>query len=127
MPRLLVLAASLLLLLPAVALGAVRAGQPFPTNLLTELDLTQATFLRVDLPKPNCADRPSDCADIDVLNTLDGFNVDARLSIPFSGPIDLSTVSSDSVFLVDPRGRRTGIERAVWTEATNTLHAQPAD
>jgi hypothetical protein len=76
------------------AAAAVRVGQPFPSNLFTELDFTQATGLRVDLPKPDCAVRPSDCADIDAINTLDGFNIQPRISIPFSGPIDVSTVSS---------------------------------
>jgi hypothetical protein len=52
----------------------------------------------MNLPKPDCAVRPSDCADIDVINTLDGFNLQPRLSIPFSGDIDVSTVSSQTVF-----------------------------
>jgi hypothetical protein len=38
----------------------------------------------VNLPKPDCAARPSDCADIDVLNTLDGFNLQPRVSVSFS-------------------------------------------
>jgi hypothetical protein len=54
----------------------------------------------MNLPKPDCAVRPSDCADIDVINTLDGFNLQPRLSIPFSGDIDVSTVSSQTVFLI---------------------------
>ena len=56
------------LVLPGVAAAAVKAGQLLPTNLLTVPDSTQATGLRVNLPKPDCAARPSDCADIDVLN-----------------------------------------------------------
>jgi hypothetical protein len=108
--------------LPGGALAAVRAEQPFPSNLFTEVDLTQATLLRVDLPKPDCAVRPSDCADLDVVNTLDGFNIQPRISIPFSGPIDVSTVSSQTVFLLGLSGRRIGINQIVWQPATNTLH-----
>jgi hypothetical protein len=108
---------------PGGALAAVRAEQPFPSNLFTELDLTQATLLRVDLPKPDCAARPTDCADIDVVNTLDGFNIQPRISIPFSGPIDVSTVSSDTVFLLGLDGR-VGINQIVWESATNTLHLE---
>ena len=108
--------------LPGGALAAVRAEQPFPSNLFTEVDLTQATLLRVDLPKPDCAVRPSDCADLDVVNTLDGFNIQPRISIPFSGPIDVSTVSSQTVFLLGLSGRRIGINQIVWEPATNTLH-----
>jgi Bacterial Ig-like domain len=126
MPRiatvaLLVIAA--VLVLPGVGLATVKVGQPFPTNLYTVRDHTQATGLRVNLPKPDCAVRPSDCADIDVLNELDGFNIQPRISIPFSGPIDVSTVSSSTVFLVGPGGR-VGINQIVWEPATNTVHAE---
>ncbi|HEY8704837.1 MAG TPA: Ig-like domain-containing protein [Gaiellaceae bacterium] len=128
MPQLLrsaVIVCALFLALPSLALAGVQPGQPFPTNLDTKIDLTQLTFLRVALPKPDCTTHPSDCADIDVLNTLDGFSVDARVSIPFSGPIDLTTVTPDTVFLVDPHGQRTPLDRLVWTSATNTLHGVP--
>jgi hypothetical protein len=110
------------LMLPGTALASVKAGQPFPTNLDTVRDSTQVTGLRVDLAKPNCASRPSDCADIDVLNQLDGFNIQPRISVPFSGPIDVSTVSSSSIFLVGPAGSRVGINQVVWEPAANTLH-----
>ncbi|HEX2496761.1 MAG TPA: Ig-like domain-containing protein, partial [Gaiellaceae bacterium] len=109
---------------PGVGLATVKVGQPFPTNLYTVRDHTQATGLRVNLPKPDCAVRPSDCADIDVLNQLDGFNIQPRISIPFSGPIDVSTVSSSTVFLVGPHFNRVGIDQIVWEQATNTLHAE---
>jgi hypothetical protein len=109
---------------PVGALGATSAGQPFPSNLLTTPDSTQITGLHVDLPKPDCATRPSDCADIDVLNALDGFNIQPRISIPFSGPIDPSTVSSKTVFLVGPGDRVAGINQAVWEPAANTLHVE---
>ena len=128
MPQLLrsaLVGCALLLLFPAYALAGVQSGQPFPTNLDTKVDLTQLTGLRVDLPKPDCTTHPSDCADIGVLNTLDGFNVDARVSIPFSGPIDLTTVTPDTVFLVDSSGQRTPLDRLVWTTATSTLHGEP--
>jgi hypothetical protein len=118
-------ACALMLILPSLALAGVKPGQPFPTNLDTKFDPTQLTGLRVALPKPDCTTHPSDCADIDVLNTLDGFNVDARVSIPFSGPIDLTTVTPDTVFLVDAKGQRTPLDRLVWTPATNTLHGEP--
>jgi hypothetical protein len=115
---------ALSLVVPGTALAAVKAGQPFPSNLFTTSDRTQVTGLRVDLPKPDCAARPSDCADIDVLNMLDGFNVQPRISIPFSGPIDLGTVSSETVFLIGPHHRRVGINQVVWEPAANTLHVE---
>jgi hypothetical protein len=119
------LAGALLLAAPTYAFAAVQAGQPFPSNLSTTTDLTQLTGLRVDLPKPDCTFQVSDCQDIDVLNSLDGFNVDARVSIPFSGPIDLGTVTPNTIFLVDSSGTRHPLDRLVWTAATNTLHGNP--
>jgi hypothetical protein len=112
------------LVVPGTALAAVQVGQPFPSDLFTTQDRTQLTGLRVDLPKPDCAVRPSDCADVDVLNTLDGFNIQPRISIPFSGPIDVSTVSSETVFLVGPHRQRVGINQVVWEPAANTLHVE---
>ena len=119
----LVLVVLVVLALPAAALAGTGAGTPFPTNLLTTSDSTQATGLRIDLPPPDCAARPSDCADVAVLNTLDGFNVQPRISIPFDGPIDVSTVSSDTVYLVDARGARTGIVEAERQRDHHQLHA----
>src|SRR5262249_43503090 len=78
-------------------------GGPFPADRFTVPDATQLTGLRVDLPttRLDCKanPRPSDCNDIDVLNTLDGFNLQPRLSVPFTGPIDPNSVSSKTVFL----------------------------
>jgi hypothetical protein len=108
-------------------------GSPFPSDRFTTPDPNQNTGLRVNLPLPDCAALPSDCEDIGVLNTLDGFNMQPRLSIPFDGPIDVLTVSSETVFLLslgntldplDRGGRRVGINQVVWDPATNTLHAR---
>jgi len=112
------------------------AGGPFPSDLFTAADPTHNTGLRVNLPKPDCAVRPFDCADVDVINTLDGFNVQPRLSIPFSGPIDVNTVTSEAVFLLSlgstlPEGKAgsqlVGINQVVWDPATNTLSVESDD
>ena len=105
-------------------------GAPFPSDRWTVADKSQRTGLRVALPKPDCAARPSDCQDIEVLNGLDGFNLQPRLSIPFTGPIDVSSVSSSDVFLVRlGGGDRTGssvvgINQIVWDPTSDTLHAE---
>jgi dienelactone hydrolase len=112
------------LIVPGGALAATSAGQPFPSNLYTTPDATQVTGLRVELPTPDCATRVSDCQDIAVLDTLDGFNVQPRISIPFSGPIDLSTVTSENIFLVGPDDRVIGINQAEWEPANDTLHVE---
>jgi len=79
---------------------ASPAAGPFPSDWFTVHDDTQNTHRRVSLPKPDCQVYVSDCEDLDVLNELDGFNVQPRLSVPFSGPIDVNTVTSDTLFLV---------------------------
>jgi dienelactone hydrolase len=107
---------------PGAALAGTSAGQPFPSNLYTTSDRTELTGLRIDLPKPDCATRPSDCADLAILDKLDGFNIQPRISIPFSAPIDLATVSSSTIFLVGSRGHVVGINQVVWEPAANTLH-----
>lgn len=105
----------------------------FPSDVFTVKDPSQNTGRRVNLPKPSCVERPSDCADIDVINTLDGFNLQPRLSIAFDGPIDVSTVSSRTVFLISLGSTRpggpfpfhvVGIDQVVWDPATLTLHAE---
>jgi Bacterial Ig-like domain len=106
----------------ALAKEQTTAGQPFPSNLYTVPDDTQVTGLRVQLPRPDCSTHPSDCQNIAVLDTLDGFNIQPRVSIPFSGPIDLATVSAHSIFLVGPHDHVVGINQVVWEPAANTLH-----
>jgi hypothetical protein len=109
------------------------AASPFPSDRYTVRDGTQRTFRRVNLPKPDCATRPSDCADVDVLNTLDGFSTQPRITLPFTGDIDVATVTSDTVFLVNLGdsltlhgfGQRVGINQIVWDPATRTLALQP--
>jgi Bacterial Ig-like domain len=114
--------ATVLLAFPGTALASTSGGQPFPSNLFSVSDPTQITGIHVSLPEPNCATHPSDCDDVAVLDTLDGFNIQPRISIPFSGPIDLSTVSSKTIFLVGPHDHVVGINQVVWEPAANTLH-----
>jgi hypothetical protein len=111
----------------------VKAEAPFPTNWFTVPDRTQNTGRRVNLPLPDCKVYVSDCEDIAVLNTLDGFNIQPRLSVPFDGPIDVNSVTSSSVFFVslggtldhhDHGGQVVGINQVVWDVATTTLHVE---
>ena len=108
------------------------AGGPFASDRFTVRDRSQNTGRRVSLPLPDPATHLSDYQDTQVLNTLDGFNLQPRLSIPFDAPIDLSTVNSDTIFMVnlgdtlhldDHRGQVLGINQVVWDPDTNTLHA----
>lgn len=138
----LVLCAASILVVPVVASAAgVHAlfnvqsttQAPFPSDRFTAIDFNQNTFLRVNLPFPNCTTNPSDCADVALLNQLDGFNTQPRLSIPFDGDIDPSTVNSHTVFLVrvgnlfgasDAPPSVIGINQVVWDPASHTLFAE---
>jgi hypothetical protein len=137
-------------LLPGLAAAATHplfnlnstTQSPFPSDRFTVVDRHQNTGLRVNLPLPNCGTHPSDCADITLLNQLDGFNPQPRLSIPFDGVIDPATVSSKTVFLIQlPRRFRMGhdvddddlhgfhanvigINQIVWDPASLTLFAE---
>lgn len=106
---------------------------PFPSDRFTVRDTRQNTKQRVNLPLPNCTTYPSDCADVALLNQLDGFNTQPRISIPFDGAIDPFTVNSDSVFLVrvgdlsdrdDFLPKIIGINQVVWDPATLTLFVE---
>jgi len=137
----------------ATASGEVHAlfdlntpkGGPFPSDRFTVEDRSHNTGRRVALPLPDCAARPSDCEDLAVINTLDGFNLQPRLSVPFDGVIDVESVTSDTVFLIKlvcrddddddddgeecdhDDGRRpetVGINQIVWDTFTNTLHVE---
>ena len=123
-PLRVIVALTIALAFPTAALAGTSVLQPFPSNLYTTSDSSQVTGLRVDLPLPSCSARPSDCADDAVLNTLDGFNIQPRISIPFSGPIDLSTVKNSNIFLVGPVGHVIGINQPVWEPLTSTLYVE---
>jgi hypothetical protein len=100
------------------------------------------TGQRVALPKPDCSVYLSECLDIATVNERDGFNIQPRVSIPFSGPIDPSTATSETIFLLElaeaeqgwpprsfapyamPTPRVIGINQRLWDPETNTLHAE---
>jgi hypothetical protein len=111
---------------------ASPASAPFPSNRFAVIDNTNLTGLRVNLPPPDCAVRAWDCGDIVVLNTLDGFHLQPRVRIPFSGAIDPASVNSSNVFLVrlantpgsaEPHAV-IGINQIVWDPVTLTLFAK---
>jgi hypothetical protein len=147
--RAIVLLVAAVLLTPALAAAATHplfnlqsnTQSPFPSDRFTVLDSQQLTGLRVNVPLPNCASNPSDCADLTLVNQLDGFNLQPRLSIPFDGAIDVNTVNSKTVFLIKLPGRGLreeeefehfrpeviGINQIVWDPASLTLFAESND
>src|SRR6478672_10855130 len=146
--RSLIVLVAIVLLTPALALAETHplfnlqstTQSPFPSDRFTAFDSQQLTGLRVNMPLPNCATHPSDCADLALLNQLDGFNLQPRLSIAFDGAIDPSTVNSNTVFLVTVPGpgllgldfdnftpQVIGINQIVWDPASLTLFAESND
>ena len=110
-------------------LSAPQTG-PFPSDIFTVADPGNNTGRRVAYPYPDCGERPSDCADIAVINALDGWGLQTQISIPFSGDIDPASVTSDTIFVVSlestrpgnpPGGERIGINQVVWDVETRTL------
>ncbi|MFL6716984.1 MAG: Ig-like domain-containing protein [Burkholderiaceae bacterium] len=105
------------------------AGSPFPSDRFTIPDAGQNTGRRVALPLQDCDAHPSDCEDIKVLNTLDGFSTQPRITLPFNGDIDIRTVNSNTIFLLNlgdtlngsGAGQKVGINQAVWDPASKTL------
>jgi hypothetical protein len=105
----------------------------FPSNRHTVVDFSNATFRRVKLPRPDCAVRVSDCQDIDVINTLDGFSTQPRITVPFTGDIDPASVNSNTVFLYNLGdtqslrgfGDKVGINQVLWDPASKTLVFEP--
>ena len=108
---------------------------PFPSDRFTVADANQHTGRRVHLPLPqDCALQASDCEDVAVLNQLDGFNLQARISVPFDGDIAPVSITSNTVFLVNQRDARTGREHGggivginyiVWDPTTRELSFRP--
>jgi Bacterial Ig-like domain len=105
------------------------AGSPFPSNRFTVREWSNKSLRRVNLPLPNCAVQVSDCQDIAVINTLDGFSTQPRITVPFTGAIDPASVTSDTVFLLSlgdvqtgrGLGTKVGINQRLWDPASNTL------
>lgn len=146
--RTIIFLVAIAVLTPALALAETHplfnltsnTQSPFPSDRFTVFDSQQLTGLRVNVPSPNCATHPSDCADIALVNQLDGFNLQPRLSIPFDGDIDVSTVNSSTVFLLQLPGRGLieadgdianphviGINQIVWDPASLTLFVESND
>jgi hypothetical protein len=106
----------------------------FPSDVFAVADDSQKTGLRVKLPLPDCKLRVSDCKDIALINVLDGFSLQPRVTIPFDGDIDPSSVNSKNAFFVELRDMDAsasqgesgtphviGVNQLVWDPATRVL------
>ncbi|MCW2606635.1 MAG: hypothetical protein JWO60_1328, partial [Frankiales bacterium] len=104
--------------------GGTPDTRPFPDDVFTVPDAAQATGLRVALPADGC-EADGTCADLAVLNTLDGFDVRPRVALPFSGPVDLGSITGDSVHVDGPDGFRTSLTQLVQDPSTGDVSGYP--
>ncbi|MCU1462535.1 MAG: hypothetical protein JWO37_2610 [Acidimicrobiales bacterium] len=105
--------------------GGTYRTRIFPDDSFTVPDAGMLTGRRVNLRQgidyPACDSTTySTCDGFRMLDQLDGFDLQPRVTIPFSGPIDVRSVNADTVF-VQGLGGRTELVQVVWDPATNTL------
>ena len=119
----------------SVVRGSSFGSRIFPDDAFTVGDKAQLTGRRinfrqgVDYPKvggvvqPSCTDADfSICDAFAELNTLDGFDLQPRVLVPFTGPIDLASVNTSNFFISADKGTFvSGLRQLVFDPATNTL------
>lgn len=100
-----------------------------PSDRQTVPDPRQATGRRVALALPDCAVDPAGCDEIRLVNELDGFSVNPRVAIRFSGPVALDSFTKASAFILplapEPLASPVGLGQLVWDGASHTLYARP--
>jgi hypothetical protein len=111
------------------AASAAEVQSLFPSDRLTTPDPQQSTGRRVDLPLPDCAADAAGCDEVRLLNELDGFSVNPRLAIRFSGPIVLESLTRTTAFLLplssEPGASSIALGQLVWDGESNTVYARP--
>jgi len=110
-----------------VLTGSTPETAVVPNDRFTVPDGRQLTRRRVALPLPaNCSDANSSvCDGIKLLNTLDGFDLQPRFFIPFSGAIDVRTVVPTTVYVEGPDGPdgRVGLQQLTLDPVSHVLAA----
>ena len=100
----------------------------FPTDRLTQADPAQLTGRRIHLSLVKCREAPSTCDEINLLNGLDGWSVNPRMTLAFTGRIALDSIDRASAFVLplgDDKAERMGLVRLVWDAESTTLYARP--
>jgi hypothetical protein len=84
----------------------------------------------VALVQPDCGVDPAGCDEIRLVNQLDGWSVNPRLAMRFSGPVALDSFTKASAFILplmpEPLPSPIGLAQLVWDAASHTLYAHPA-
>lgn len=102
---------------------------PFPTNALTVAASSQKTGLQVNLPAPSgCtpASTALQCVNVELLNQLDGFSVNPRITVCFSAAVNVSTLSNGIFFIpVSKFGLPIGINQVIFDPSGLCAYAKP--
>ncbi len=109
---------------------------PFPTDSLTVPDPSQTTGLRVSLPpsEDSCGSGASPvCSANALLNQLDGFSVNPRIMVCFSGPINPATlptgISLSPITGSTPSpslGVLVSVDQVIFDPVSNCAFAKPS-
>src|SRR3954468_12434808 len=119
----------------SVKRGAHYGARIFPDNAFTVRDKAQLTGLRVrfrrglDYPtvggrvRKHCTSRTySLCDSFRELNKLDGFDLQPRVAVPFTGGVKLGSVNDKDFFITTARGKfASGMRQLTFDPATRTL------
>lgn len=110
---------------------------PFPTDYLTAPATNTRTARRVRMPQPaDCQAQPNACQEAWLLQDFDGFNLQARVRVNFSGAVNPDTLKA-GVFLVardlvvaEDRGLHkpgdvVALNQIVYDSSTNTAYGKP--
>jgi len=109
---------------------------PYPTDALTTPDSTQKNGMRINLPMPDCTTAPSDCQDVQLINQLDGFQTAPRITVNFSGPIDVNSVHHAIYYValdnltqeesgINFTGQVLYVTQMIYDPTTDTLYGKP--
>ncbi len=99
----------------------------FPDNFFTVPDATEVTGLRVNFREgidfPTCdSTNYSICDAFAMLNNLDGFDLQPRVTVPLTGAVKLSSVDDSDFYITDANGVFvSGLRQLVFDPASNTL------
>jgi hypothetical protein len=119
----------------SVKRGSSYGSRIFPDNVFTVSDSTQLTGRRInfrlgiDYPnvggvvQPSCTDADySICDGFAELNKLDGFDLQPRVIVPFTGAIDLGSVNPSNFFISTDKGAfASGLRQLTFDPATSIL------
>lgn len=105
----------------SVAAGSSPDASAMPNDRFTVADSRQLTGRRVALPMPSCTVATSSTCDaVRLLNTLDGFDLQPRVTIRFTGAIDVSTVVPSTVY-VEGGGLHVGLQEITYDPTEHVL------